>query len=653
MPRRPSPLPAFAPGTFTLGANYWASHAGTRMWADWQPDTIDADLRALRRHGLQLLRVFPLWPDFQPLTLLRGGHGHPVEFRLGEQPLPDDDLGRAGLAAPAMAHFAEFAELAATHGFQLVVGLLTGWMSGRLFLPPALEGRNPITDPLALQWELRFVRAFVRHFAARAAIVAWDLGNECNCMGPATAEQAWVWTATIAAAIRAADPTRPIISGMHSLAVADESPWSIHHQGECTDLLTTHPYPLFTPHCDRDPLTTFRPSQHAAAESCLYADLSGKPCLVEEIGTLGPMFADEPHAAAFLRTVLFSTWAHDCRALFWWCAHDQTHLAHAPYDWQTVERELGLLRTDRSPKAVAAELAAFRTFLDSLPLHALPPRLTDGVCLLTRDQDAWGAAFSAFLLAKGAGLDLRFADAADPLPEAHLYLLPSVRGTRHMSRRRWRELLARVDAGATLYLSLDDALLPGFEALTGLNVVARERRTAPVQASLGHGRQAAAFLCPAAFRLDLRVTRARVLVRERDGSPLFTQAALGRGRVFFLNCPLETALAQGAGAFHGPNRTPASRLYAHLRAALPSTRALTGVSDTLPDGLAITEHLCGAGERVAVVINHSPQRCAHRLRIEHGWRLAGVWRGTARQRASRLWLTLPAHDAAVLLLRQA
>ncbi len=57
-------------------------------------------------------------------------------------------------------------------------------MSGRLFVPPALESRNVITDPIAILWETRFVRAFVRNFKDHPAVLAWDLGNECNCLAP-------------------------------------------------------------------------------------------------------------------------------------------------------------------------------------------------------------------------------------------------------------------------------------------------------------------------------------------------------------------------------------------------------------------------------------------------------------------------------------
>ena len=32
---------------YILGCNYWASNAGAEMWADFDPDAIDADLSLL------------------------------------------------------------------------------------------------------------------------------------------------------------------------------------------------------------------------------------------------------------------------------------------------------------------------------------------------------------------------------------------------------------------------------------------------------------------------------------------------------------------------------------------------------------------------------------------------------------------------------
>jgi hypothetical protein len=35
------------PGGFVVGCNYWASHAGTNTWSNWQPQVIMDDLRQL------------------------------------------------------------------------------------------------------------------------------------------------------------------------------------------------------------------------------------------------------------------------------------------------------------------------------------------------------------------------------------------------------------------------------------------------------------------------------------------------------------------------------------------------------------------------------------------------------------------------------
>ena len=53
---------------YFVGCNYWASHAGTNMWRNWDEASVEADLRALSENGVEVIRAFPLWPDFQPLT---------------------------------------------------------------------------------------------------------------------------------------------------------------------------------------------------------------------------------------------------------------------------------------------------------------------------------------------------------------------------------------------------------------------------------------------------------------------------------------------------------------------------------------------------------------------------------------------------------
>jgi len=644
---------AFPSGKFFIGCNYWASHAGTAMWRDWRPGEIERDLECLADAGVQVLRVFPLWPDFQPIHFLRGGGGAPREVRFGEEPLPDADAGRAGVSEEALERFQWFADCAHRHGLRLSVGLITGWMSGRLFVPPALEGRPIHTDPTALMWQVRFVRCFVRRFREHPAIAAWGPGNECNCMGGArTREEAWAWTALITAAIRTEDPVRPIISGMHGLKPLGAGTWTIEDQGELTDMLTTHPYPIFTPRCDLEGIRRIRNGLHATAESCLYADVSGRPCMVEEIGTLGPMFCTEQGAADYIRTVLFSAWAHDLRALLWWCAWDQAHLEHAPYDWDSVERELGLFRADRSPKPVMRALSGFRRFLENLPFDRLPPRRTEAVCLLTRGQDHWPVALSTFILAKQAGFDIRFQTVDQPLQSARFYLMPAISGGAPLSRRRWLELQRRVrEQGATLYISCHDGLLAPITDFIGAEFAARERRAGPAGFRFTAGDDSMSFEMPAPVRLDLRVKDADVLAAEEDGTPILIRRGAGRGRVYFMGIAPERILPDLPGAFDRFPCGPVHEIYRFMAAPFAEGRAVRQENPQV----GVTEHGLDEHRRVVVAVNYSDSPAETAIEIGPSWRIAATLRGDApggRARDGRVSVRIPANDALVLLLEK-
>lgn len=645
-------LPLLIPGRFSLGCNYWASHAGTAMWRDWQPEVVEADFARLAAGGIQLLRVFPLWPDFQPIVQLRGQGGARVEIRLGqdEAPLPSDIIGQAGVSKVMLERFSSLCEIAARHQIGLIVGLVTGWMSGRLYVPPALEGLDPITDATSLAWQTRLVRAIVTHARHQSAVVAWDLGNECNCMGANTSrDAAYLWTAAIANTIRAADASRPVVSGMHSLAprtCAVPNAWTIDDQADLTDLLTTHPYPYWVRHTRNDAVNTLRTTLHATAETRLYADIGRKPCFAEEIGTMGPLVAGDEVSADFARVNLFSLWANDCRGFLWWCNQDQTALSHAPYDWNGVELELGLLRADASPKPVFRELGAFRRFLDSLPCAALPPRRTEAICLLTHNQDAWATAFGAYVLAKQAKLEIEFRHIQQEIPDSTIYLLPSLEGPAAIPRRQWLELLRRVRAGATLYLSLGDGIVPHFNEVAGVELLTRAKPAQPLHCAFTSAPEIT-FPLPGGDDLRFVARGAEVLAsRTDDQSPVFWRHPLGAGQVFVLAAPIESALTQQSGAFD-PGAPAYWKFYHAFASAMRPARWLA-INEP---ALAVTEHPLSETSVIVVVINHGAAPTRATAHLANGIRLGRVWHGSASVIVDdTLSLSASAHDACVFEL---
>ena len=85
-------------GTFVFGANYWASHVGTNMWHEWDESVVEDDFKRFADNGLRLLRVFPLWSDFQPIKpLFKAGNVECEVCYENEDPLPNTPEGRAGV----------------------------------------------------------------------------------------------------------------------------------------------------------------------------------------------------------------------------------------------------------------------------------------------------------------------------------------------------------------------------------------------------------------------------------------------------------------------------------------------------------------------------------------------------------------------------
>ena len=598
------PPRAFPPKEgFDIGVNYWASHAGMYMWRNWNAAQVERDLDRLAEQGITVLRVFPLWPDFQPLTAAFRGRG---VFRCWTQ--NDGALKNYAAVDDGMVErFRFLCRAAEKRNLGLVVGLVTGWMSGRMFVPPALERKNALTDAESIMWQTRYVRYLVEALKNERAIVAWDLGNECNAMGTATRAEFRNWMHAIASSIRLADASRPVVSGMHSVSPKTDDMTNVRDQGELTDILTTHPYPLWTPGCNTEPFDTLRNGCHAACETTWYADLAAKPAFVEEAGSMGPGIVSEARAAASMRTALFSCWAAGIKSYMWWCAFDQNKLKFAPYDWAAIERELGVFKADGTPKPQAREMKKFRDFLDSLPFKALPPRRIDATVIVSEQEHAWRTSLGAWLLAKQAGFDVRYTLAESPLPDAPFYILPSGRTYNAYLGSTWDDLREKVKAGATALVTLGEGtVLSDLAETAGIEV--ENHWEAPCTLNVDCGADSFAFTEP--YTRELSLKGASVLLKTRDGRPFMTEYAYGKGRLLFVN-----------GAIESNAQLAAWPVYRLAAARAGVKRAVTRADPQL----GLTEHPAEDGRIYAVAVNHSPRTMVFPLQVSG--KVSRVWNG--------------------------
>ena len=613
---------------FMLGVNYWGRAHGTEMWLHYDGSQIREELKQLARYGVRCMRVFPNWRDFQPVDRAygwRGMHGEYVHSRTG-MPVYDDGVDRDRIE-----EFRDFCHAAAENGIELVVAIVTGWMSGRLFNPPALNGKNLITDPEALMWMRRYVRRFVRELKSEKAITVWDLGNECNCLGEAaTSYEAYNWTAAVTDAIRSEDRTRPISSGMHALEVSDGS-WQIGHQAELCDILTPHPYPSPTVGGDKEPYTRLRMTCLPTAQSLFYSGVGQCPAYIQESGTFSQTIGNNHMAADFMRIQILSALANGLCGYQWWCAWEQDHLNFPPYTWAMIERELGLFDRNNEPKPVAYVMQRMAKLLETVP-DPFPSRKADGICLLSRGQKHQQIAIASLLLGKQAGIDLDVAYSdTDKLPDAGLYFMPNITGWQVLYKKTWDCLLEQVRNGATLCLSFAGGQITTFPEIVGaesMGFLRGNTHSFPL-----NGQQ----ISYTSDEILLRPTTAEVICENEAGNPVLLRNRYGKGWVYFINFSPETIVFETSDGF---NQYPYHLLYREVAGNVIAAKPVT----TEQSDLGITVNPESDTSCLVTVLNYSDKTILPELKFAPEYEIQKILYGDLEK--------IPACDGVILRLKR-
>ncbi len=526
---------------FLIGCNYWASHAGVYTWRNFDKDVIEKDLRLLKDYGVNCIRIFPTWEDFQPIERnpipqTPFYDQMPFKRRIADKPMSEQKY-ESGLSETQLENFKFLLDVAKENDIKVIVAFITGWMSGRLFLPPVLKERDVIADPEAILWECKFIKDFIGEIKHYDNIIAWEPGNECNCLHYGNTEnECELWLMTIVNAIRLADNTRPVYSGMHGVKL--QGNWNIPMQGRYTDALTTHPYPGFTDYCGIEDLRQMRAALHAACETSYYRSISGKPAFVEEINTLGPAYLSDEFVPEYFEQSLMTSLSVGSFGYLWWCGFEQDKLDFPPYDTATLERNLGLAYADRSPKPVLKKLKEMSKTLKEIGV--LPAPKADALTVLMHYNEPWKSVYGSFMLGVQSGKFIDFTYEEEKIKDSDYYILPCIRLNGAISIYALNKIKERVADGAKLLITNSGGAITEFETLTGLKVfgyngVQTEKRFTV------NGKECSIV---APTNLKLVENGAKVLLRDRSGEILLSENKYGKGSVMFFNAPLEDFYTQ-------------------------------------------------------------------------------------------------------------
>ncbi len=361
---------------FVLGVNYWPRRKAMYWWTDFDAGEVREEFALIREIGLNVVRVFLLWDDFQPT--------------------PD------AVSRECLTHLRTVCDIAAENGLKLDITFFTGHMSGpnwspRWLLDPTGEiparwvrqvvsggqvvaggYRNSYHDPIALDAERLLLRTVVGALSDHPAVWMWNLGNEPDLFAiPNDPASGRAWVREMVGLIKAIDPHHPVTCGLHVASLIDDVNLRINDVYAETDVAVMHAYPMYAEGWamhDLDP--DFVPFTCA-----LTSALCGKPTLMEEFGgctapdhgasqvwewvsygrNKKQFMASEEALAEYLQAVLPRLLKVGATGAMVWCFAD-----YVPELWDKPpceearhERFFGLVRPDGSLKPHAQVLKDF------------------------------------------------------------------------------------------------------------------------------------------------------------------------------------------------------------------------------------------------------------------------------------------------------
>jgi endo-1,4-beta-mannosidase len=372
------------PEPFVLGVNYWPRRKAMYWWSQFDPGEVREEFALIRELGLDMVRIFLLWDDFQPAP---------------------DQVSRACLD-----HLITVAEIAAALGLKLDVTFFTGHMSGPNWAPGwLLDGRprrlarqlvssgrvvqrgyrNPYADEQALQAERLLLRTVVGALYDHPAIAIWNLGNEPDLFAwPPNAAAGRAWVREMTQLIHGLDSRHPVTCGLHVANLLQDNGLRVTEVFAETDVAVMHAYPMYG-WVARSPLDPdFVPFTCA-----LTTALCGKPVLMEEFGgpTAPPgrgsymwrwlanrfpriqFMAGEEAMAEYLAGVLPRLVSVGATGALLWCFADYAAdlWDRPPLDLARHERFFGLVRPDGTLKPHAQVL---KNFAATKPMMQKPAR---------------------------------------------------------------------------------------------------------------------------------------------------------------------------------------------------------------------------------------------------------------------------------------
>jgi len=353
---------------FRLGVNYWPRTSAMQWWKRFDLSEVRDDFHRIAAAGCDCVRLFLLWPHFQPETAK-------IDMVMLDRLL-------------LVVHCAQ------ESGLDVMPTFFSGHMSGVNWIPDwalddsAAVGRfrvitqNGVTDRGVKNWysnseimaaQVQHTTQVARALSGATNLWAWDLGNEnSNCCIPPSKEAGLNWLKKVSAPLRLETPEAKITIGLHMEDLEEDRNMGPKEAAQVCDFLCMHGYPIYASFVDNPLDTNLVPflcnltSSLGGGISVLFAEFGLPTGMGKTTADAGSTLASQTDAALYTNEVLHGLRNIGSLGALVWCYGDYNANIwdDPPLDKAVHERSFGLWGADGREKL---GVNALRSFAKSKP----------------------------------------------------------------------------------------------------------------------------------------------------------------------------------------------------------------------------------------------------------------------------------------------
>lgn len=311
-----------------FGVNYTPRRGWFHHWMDFDPSEVARDFDTIARIGVDHVRIFPLWPVFQPNASM--------------------------VSESALRHLDTVIELAAERNLQVSVDGLQGHLSSFDFLPAWLvtwHRRNMFTDPSAIEATANYLRRLAEVTSAHPNVFALTVGNEVNQFSggvhpdphPATPVDITAWLDTMIGALRAGSPRTWALNASYDASWFEPTqPFTLDHVAHAGDATIVHSW-VFNGTAQRygpDAFETHALARYLIEVARAFHSDPARPVWLQEVGAPRNVLPAESVEPFIRGTVEHLRGAENLFGVTWWASHD---VSRDLADFPELEYDLGLI----------------------------------------------------------------------------------------------------------------------------------------------------------------------------------------------------------------------------------------------------------------------------------------------------------------------